>query len=342
MGLFSFYTGIIYNDWFSKSLNVFGSVWFVNGRIHTNTSIMEHHVQEKDVMLDPKNAFYDKPYPIGLDPVWQVAENKINFLNTYKMKISIIIGVVHMMFGVMLSLWNHIYFKRAVNILCEFIPQVLFMVFLFFYLCVLMFHKWIWYGANIKDKKYDEHCAPSILISFINMVLFKYGEDEKGCDPFMFPGQKTLQQIFVVVAVICVPWMLLIKPFVLQSEAKKKQALQMNGGTHHNNHASPKINYGSDIESGENSELPTPVDGNNSVASDAPVVQSSSGGGGGHGEHEEEFEMSEVFIHQGIHTIEYVLGSVSHTASYLRLWALSLAHARKFKLSKNKMIMWKL
>lgn len=59
------YAGLIYNDFFSKSLNIFGSEWFVP---YKTMSI----IREKEIMLDPKNAFTNEAYPIGVDPVWQV------------------------------------------------------------------------------------------------------------------------------------------------------------------------------------------------------------------------------------------------------------------------------
>ena len=291
MGLFSIYTGLMYNDVFSKSLNIFGSNWNVN---YDFAVINDNRV----LQLNPNSSDYiQHPYPVGMDPVWQLAENKIIFLNSYKMKISIIFGVIHMLFGVLVGLWNHLYFKRKLNIICEFIPQIIFLVFLFFYMVLLMLIKWIKYGPDGAETE-GPFCAPSVLITFINMVLFKTSTYPAVCQTAnMYAGQEGLQKLLVVLALLCVPWMLFAKPVMMMKERKKQHYMLNNHGTENG-----------DVEGGVSSQQPN---------------------GQMQGAHkEEEEDMAEVFIHQGIHTIEYVLGSVSHTASYLRLWALSLAHAQ--------------
>ena len=55
-------------------------------------------------------------------------------------------------------------------ILLEFLPQVIFLLFLFGYLISLIFIKWSLYGANYTGQ-WSEHCAPNLLITFIGYVI---------------------------------------------------------------------------------------------------------------------------------------------------------------------------
>ncbi|XP_064539167.1 V-type proton ATPase 116 kDa subunit a 1 [Drosophila montana] len=277
MGIFSLYTGLVYNDVFSKSMNIFGSGW--QNQYNTST-VTDENIEYLTMRPNISNF---KTYPLGLDPVWQLADNKIIFLNTFKMKLSIVFGVLHMIFGVCMSVVNFVHYKKYASIFLEFLPQILFLLLLFGYMVFMMFYKWIVYNDSSLDQSLSPGCAPSILILFINMMLFGNQEPLDGCKEYMFEGQELLQTIFVVVAIICIPWMLLGKPLYIKAKRPK--------------------------------HLPAP---NQTVAAPA----------GGHGHGGDDEPMSEIFIQQAIHTIEYVLSTISHTASYLRLWALSLAHAQ--------------
>ena len=50
-------------------------------------------------------------YGIGSDPGWAHTGNKLNFVNSFKMKFAIIVGVIQMVSGVCTKLMNCLYFK---------------------------------------------------------------------------------------------------------------------------------------------------------------------------------------------------------------------------------------
>lgn len=312
MGAFSIYSGMLYNDIFAKSFNIFGSAWTATPQRFPLDQLDKTH----DFTLDPTNNtdYRGHPYPFGMDPIWSMSMNKISFLNSFKMKISVVFGIGQMLFGVILSLLNHRFNGDIISIVCEFIPQMLFLLSIFGYLIVLIFYKWIVFDAATGG------CAPSLLIDLINMFLLNY-PDEPCSVQLFYKGQKQFQIFLLLMVVICIPWLLIPKPFLLKRQHNMKMRNRVS------NDRTGLINDGFEMQT---SAVNLSVQSGDIVLQEAGqevVHHGDQHGGGGHGGHGEEFDFGEVFVHQCIHTIEYCLGCISHTASYLRLWALSLAHA---------------
>ena len=57
-----------------------------------------------------------RPYVFGVDPVWHGSATELTFLNSLKMKMSILIGVAQMNLGIILSYFNATFFKNDLNI----------------------------------------------------------------------------------------------------------------------------------------------------------------------------------------------------------------------------------
>eukprot|EP01134_Creolimax_fragrantissima_P001783 CFRG1783T1 len=303
MGMFSIYTGFIYNDCFAKNLWLFDSS-FKLPTVNWGDGAMFLNVRDvvyNDVCPDGC-GYVGHPYPIGVDPVWSLASNKLAFLNSLKMKMSVLIGVNHMSFGVVLTVFNAFYFKRAYAVWAEFVPQFFFLFGVFGYLCAMIVAKWCMTFESVSPEGSTALIPsdPSLLITLVNMFL-KPGVNTYETKTVLYEGQSTVQLFIVGFALICIPWMFLVSPLWQNHLDKQQKASGYKAlGQSDNDH---------DDQDDEDDE-------------GGHVVQA--GGGHGHGE----FELGEVLIHNSIHSIEFCLGAVSNTASYLRLWALSLAHAQ--------------
>eukprot|EP00403_Amphidinium_massartii_P048627 CAMPEP_0178465122 /NCGR_PEP_ID=MMETSP0689_2-20121128/51194_1 /TAXON_ID=160604 /ORGANISM="Amphidinium massartii, Strain CS-259" /LENGTH=826 /DNA_ID=CAMNT_0020092043 /DNA_START=135 /DNA_END=2616 /DNA_ORIENTATION=+ len=260
MGFFAIYAA---NDFFSIGLNIFGTRWLPPADPHKGGEMIPN--------FNVTNQGGVGPYPFGLDPAWHGATNELIYVNSMKMKVSVVVGVSQMLLGLFLRCMNTYHEKSAMDFMCECLPMLVFMICFFGFMDFMILYKWVTPMER----------PPDIIQSMIAMGMF-------GNDPNPMFG--TAVPFWLMIAcIMSVPWMLIPKPVLLYYKHKAAVA---------NGYPSPRGHVLlQDEESG------TSEDGD-----------------------EEGFEIGEVVIHQIIETIEYVLGTVSHTASYLRLWALSLAH----------------
>jgi len=320
MGFFAVYAGLIYNDCFSLGLNLFGSRWEFEGQ--------EYGSVEDGAVAVPtaEHGSEESVYPFGLDPVWHVTSNELLFFNSFKMKMSVIFGIFQMFLGTCLKGLNALYFQERLDLLFEFVPMVVFALSLFMYMVFLIFLKWSinWDERMLSATCFDpdgDHwdsawtrcnqsgnglCTPwgyscTDSSTTADKCPLNYGGSGDGCQP---PNLiTTLINIALSPGTVDEP-MYAGQPFI-----QNILLLCAIGSV-------PVLLLAKPYFLSQQTHVPI-----HHHDEDAPLYDD------GHNEDEEEHSFGEIVIHQAIETIEFVLGMVSNTASYLRLWALSLAHS---------------
>lgn len=247
--LSSLYCGFIYNECFGIPINIFGTHY----QIDHNSSHTSSYVYKKT-----DNSIY----PFGVDPTWLFKENELIFTNSMKMKLSIVMGMIQMVFGLFLSLINHLKHKKWAEIITVWIPEFMYLVPFFGYLVFLILKKWtIEFEGNPFFPAAQQNNGVNLIQTMIGMIL-NYGEETP--ELHLYDGQWGVQKIITIIFFASIPLFLFAKP-VLEIIEK------------HN---------------------------------------------------EKNFSVLEILVMNLIHVIEFCLSALSHTASYLRLWALSLAHSQ--------------
>lgn len=221
MSFFAIFCGVCYND--------FVSIPFDAGSCYTRTGPIA-------IRKNP-----DCVYAIGFDPIWVLSTNELTFSNSLKMKTSVIFGVVQMSLGIFMKAFNALYFRRYIDFIFEFLPQIVLLWALFGWMDLLIIVKWLtpWQvPCQQTGSRYDSSQAPSIITIMIAMFLkggaieptstWVVGSDTSGGQP-----QTTASIALVLIFLICIPIMLLVKPLYLKFTMKPHEDHEEHHDEHH-------------------------------------------------------------------------------------------------------------
>lgn len=193
-------------------------------------------------------------YPMGQDSIWGITRNKINLTNSIKMKLAVIMGILHMSIGIVMKGTNTIYFGRFVDFWTEVVTGLVILLGLFGWMDLLIVAKWFhkldienqadsdtnsmknryYYDTDDEiQKQYrenfnaiyqgdvDNRNTPSIINIMITQVFsfgnYKTTDPDNKMAPLVGGSNDTQYGIgvaLVIIVVILVPVMLCTKPII--------------------------------------------------------------------------------------------------------------------------------
>ncbi len=257
-----------------------------------------NNTNETNITFYELNKTENCNYLFGIDPIWIGASNELTVVNSLKMKLSVIFGFLQMILGIFLKGLNSIFEGDLVEFLFVFLPQLLLMSILFGYMNLLIIIKW-----NQKYLGEDSKKAPDIKSIMMDIFLKPNGEYNQNFAP-IWGNPKLIQQFhFAILIMSVISILIMIIPTVIGKNYQEKYKYE-----YYENQNKNILNNQNDYSEGliENNKK--------------EIIKKS---------------FSDILIHVLIESIEFVLGTVSNTASYLRLWALSLAHSQLSKVFFN-------
>lgn len=263
-----------------------------------------------------------------MDPAWGLSPNqKLGFMNTNKEKLSVIIAYIHLNIGLVCKLLNKIYFKKWIQIIFDVFTGFIIFASIVGVMIMLIYLKW-WYPVDAyvvwTPEELPAQCDGNAgnpanvctSLSVISVTINNFMQVINTPTPkslYWWSGQQAVANTLVIGAVICIPLMLCAIPIIVGCCSKK----------HPVHEAEMEPSDDGDRLGGEQEAL---IDHNkhNAIKEIHDMLDCEKRQTGSHGGE----TFGDAFIWQMVETIEFVLGTVSSTASYLRLWALSLAHGQ--------------